>query len=98
MATRPWLTRWRKPSAAVSLPCVPKPGQTPDPALGRVIRELRERRGTSREALAYESGVTISSLAEIELGRANPSWATVKALAAALGTSMADVAARAERG
>ncbi len=76
---------------------MPKPGQKPDPALGVVIRELREARQETREALAHTSGVTISSLAEIELGRANPSWATVKALAGALGTTTADVAKRAER-
>ncbi len=76
---------------------MPKRGQEPDPGLGPALRALREKRGETREALAYRAGVTISSLAEIELGRANPSWATVKALAEALDTSMADVAAKAER-
>lgn len=78
-------------------PPMPKPEQRPDPALGPVLRELRDQRGETREALAHESGVTISALAEIEMGRANPSWATVKALCDALDISMAKLAARVER-
>ncbi len=76
---------------------MPKPGQKADPALGKVLRALREKRKESRETLAHRSGVTLSSLADIEQGRANPSWATVQALCDALDTTMAKLAARVER-
>jgi transcriptional regulator with XRE-family HTH domain len=76
---------------------VPKRDQPPDPALGKVLRRLREERGESRESLAYRSGLTTGSLAEIELGRANPSWATVRAICAALEVSLVDLAAQVER-
>jgi DNA-binding XRE family transcriptional regulator len=56
---------------------MPKKDQAPDPTLGPVLRQLRETRGEAREALAYRAGLTAGTLAEIELGRANPSWATV---------------------
>jgi len=76
---------------------MPKKDQPPDPALGPVLRRLREARGESREALAYRAGITAGSLTEIELGRSNPSWATVRALCAALGASLVDLAAQVER-
>ncbi len=74
-----------------------KPGQKGDPTLGLVLRKLREEHEETREGLAHKSGVTLSVLADIEYGRGNPSWATVRALCDALGVSMADVAAQVER-
>ncbi len=64
---------------------------SPDPALGPVLRQLRESRGLTQEALAFRSGVSISSLGRIELGRTSAAWATVVQLAHALGVSMADL-------
>jgi transcriptional regulator with XRE-family HTH domain len=73
-----------------------KAAQAPDQNLAIVLRRLRERRGTSREALAYHAGITGPSLARIELGQANPSWATVRGIAAALEVTLAELVAEVE--
>jgi len=65
----------------------------PQPALGKAIRQLREKRGTTQEALAFEAGVTTGTLSLIERGQSNPAWGTVKAVAAALDVSIAELAA-----
>ncbi len=64
----------------------------PQPALGKAIRQLREERGKTQEALAQEAGITVGHMSMIERGHSNPTWATVKAIAAALGESMAELA------
>jgi transcriptional regulator with XRE-family HTH domain len=64
----------------------------PQPALGKAIRQLREKRGATQEALAYEAGVTTGTLSLIERGQSNPAWGTVKAIAGALSTSMGELA------
>ncbi len=65
----------------------------PDPVLAAVLRRLREDRGWTMEALAFKSGVSISSLGRIELGRASAAWATVQQIADALGVSMGELGA-----
>jgi XRE family transcriptional regulator, regulator of sulfur utilization len=75
---------------------MPKKNQAPDLALAVVLRRLREGRGESQEALAYRAGLSSGSLANIELGRSNPSWVTLRALAAALDVSLVDLAAQVE--
>jgi transcriptional regulator with XRE-family HTH domain len=67
------------------------------PALGAAIRELREERDLSQEALAQKAGLTGRTVSAIETGTANPTWATVRDLAAALGVSVAGVAKLSER-
>jgi XRE family transcriptional regulator, regulator of sulfur utilization len=67
------------------------PSEQPQPALGRAIRQLRDQRGVSQEALAYEAGVTSGTLSLIERGLSNPTWGTVKGIAAALNVSIADL-------
>jgi transcriptional regulator with XRE-family HTH domain len=62
------------------------------PALGKAIRQLREKRGATQEALAYEAGVTTGTLSLIERGQSNPAWGTVKGIAAALDVSIAELA------
>ncbi|HWA54406.1 MAG TPA: helix-turn-helix transcriptional regulator [Solirubrobacterales bacterium] len=64
----------------------------PQPALGKAIRQLREERGMTQEALAQEAGITVGHMSMIERGHSNPTWATVKSIAKALGTAMGDVA------
>jgi transcriptional regulator with XRE-family HTH domain len=64
----------------------------PQPALGEAIRELRESREISLRTLAPMAGVTFNTLSLIELGQANPTWQTVKGIAAALDVSIADIA------
>lgn len=60
----------------------------PQPALGKAIRQLRTERGMTQEALAHAAGVTVSHLSTIERGHSNPTWATVKAVAAALDSAI----------
>ena len=69
----------------------------PQPALGAVIRQLRNKRGVTQEDLAHDAGVTTGTLSLIERGKSNPAWGTVKSIAAALGASVADVAKLAEK-
>jgi transcriptional regulator with XRE-family HTH domain len=68
------------------------PSEQPQPALGKAVRQLRDERGVSQEALAYEAGVTSGTLSLIERGLSNPTWGTVKGIAAALNVSIADLA------
>jgi len=67
------------------------------PALGKAIRQLRQERGMTQEALAHAAGVTVSHLSTIERGHSNPTWATVKVVASALDSSIADIAVAAAR-
>jgi transcriptional regulator with XRE-family HTH domain len=63
----------------------------PDPALGTVVRRLREERGMTREGLAFASGLTVGSIARVELVQSVPGWDTVRAIAKALNVSLADL-------
>lgn len=63
----------------------------PQPALGKAIRQLREERDMTQEALAQEAGVTVGHMSMIERGHSNPTWATVKAICVALGVSMVEL-------
>jgi transcriptional regulator with XRE-family HTH domain len=67
------------------------------PALGTAIKELREKRGLAQEALARKAGFTGRTVSAIETGTANPTWATVRDIAAALGVSVAELAKLAEK-
>jgi transcriptional regulator with XRE-family HTH domain len=73
------------------------PSDQPQPALGKAIRQLREKRGATQEAVAHDAGITVATLGVIERGLSNPTWATVKGIAAALGVSMVELAKVAER-
>ena len=64
----------------------------PQPALGKAIRQLREERGMTQEALAQEAGITVGHMSMIERGHSNPTWATVKMIAIGLDVSMVDLA------
>ncbi len=57
----------------------------PQPGLGGAVRQLRQKRGMTQEALANESGVTLSTLSVIERGLANPTWATARDIASCTG-------------
>lgn len=73
------------------------PSDQPQPALGQAIRQLREKRGATQEALAHDAGITTATLGVIERGLSNPTWATVKGIATALNTSVVEVAKAAEK-
>ncbi len=68
----------------------------PQPALGNAIRELRSKKGVSLRSFAPAAGVTVNTLSLIERGQANPTWETVKGIAAALGVSVSKLAKVAE--
>jgi XRE family transcriptional regulator, regulator of sulfur utilization len=68
------------------------PSDKPQPALGKAIRQLREEKGLTQEAVAHGAGITTATLGVIERGLSNPTWATLKGIAAGLGVSMLDIA------
>jgi transcriptional regulator with XRE-family HTH domain len=74
------------------------PLESPQPqlALGKAIRELREKRGKTQKDLATGAGITFNTLSLIELGNANPTWRTVRGIASALDVRVSTLARRAE--
>ena len=69
----------------------------PQKVLGSALRQLREKRGLTQEAVAHEARITTGSLSLIERGQRNPSWGTVNRIAAALGSSMGEVGKLADK-
>ncbi len=45
----------------------------------------------TREGLAFASGLTVGSIARVELVQSVPGWDTVRAIAKALNVSLADL-------
>jgi transcriptional regulator with XRE-family HTH domain len=60
--------------------------------LGKAIRVLRSEREISLRMFAPKAGLSVNTLSLIERGGANPTWETVKGIAAALDVSIADLA------
>lgn len=71
--------------------------ERPQPALGEAVRQLREKRGTTQEAVARDAGITTATLSLIERGHANPTWGTLKKIAEALGSSMGELSKLADK-
>jgi transcriptional regulator with XRE-family HTH domain len=69
----------------------------PQPGLGIAIRQLREKKRQTQETLADQAGIAVPTLSHIEAGHANPTWATVKDIAAALGVSISELAKLSEK-
>jgi XRE family transcriptional regulator, regulator of sulfur utilization len=69
----------------------------PDLALAGVLRVLRTERGVTQEDLAHRAGLTVAAFARIERGHANPTWTTVRRIAAALEISLPALAEAVER-
>lgn len=88
-----------QPSKASKSIVTPRTPQDPksQAALGKAIRELRNTRGATLEALASDAGITKNMLSLIERGEGNPSWTTMRGIAKALEVSVADLAKRAEK-
>lgn len=74
----------------------PRQTPRPQPALGRAIRELRQKQGATLETLAEEAGITLNMLSLIERGEGNPTWATITGIATALGVPVSTLAKAAE--
>jgi len=59
--------------------------------LGARIRQVRTERDMSQEALAFDAGVAINSIATIERGEANPSVAVLLAISRVLKVKLRDL-------
>jgi len=64
--------------------------------IGKVIRALRNERGLSLESLAFDAGTDASNLSRVERGVQQPTEEGLRAIARALGTSLAAMYAMAE--
>jgi transcriptional regulator with XRE-family HTH domain len=64
-----------------------------DPALARVLRRLRVEQGRSLESVARDADISYTTLARIEHEQTAPTWLTIRALARALGVTMAELGA-----
>jgi transcriptional regulator with XRE-family HTH domain len=64
-----------------------------DPALGAAVRSLRKARGLTQEGLAHRADLTLGTVARLELAGSAPTWATVRAVARALGVTFAELGA-----
>ena len=60
-------------------------------AMGRHVRELRERRGMARKALSQSAGVSERYLAQLEAGEGNASVLLLRNVARALGVAVSDL-------
>ncbi len=65
---------------------------------GRRLRELREAKGMTQAQLGGCPGLSLGGVRDLEQGRNKPSWETVLALAAALGTDCRAFTAAPESG
>lgn len=61
--------------------------------LGERVRELRETRGMTQEALAFDAGIHVNHLSTIERGEANPSFLVLVSLAKVLSVKVAELVA-----
>jgi transcriptional regulator with XRE-family HTH domain len=66
-------------------------------ALGKAVREARQKAGLTQEAAAKASGIAPTYISDIERGVRNPSYELLVALAKALKTPLSQIIKRAER-
>lgn len=59
--------------------------------LGRNLRALREERGLSQEAFAFEAGIHRTYISDLERGRRNPSLLVLERLSMALAIPTKDL-------
>lgn len=71
--------------------------EQPQVGLGRAIRQIRDKQGATQEDVAHKADLTTGTLSLIERGQANPTWATVRAIAGALRVSMGELGKLAEK-
>lgn len=74
-----------------------KPRSPEHAALGEAVRRLRLEAEMSQEALAEAAGTDLTQVGGIERGIRNPSYTTLLRLAAALGTSVGELASLADQ-
>lgn len=68
----------------------------PDQALAAVLKRLRDERKVTQEAVAWNAGIAVATLAKIENAQTAPSWDSVCRIIHALGVSLAELAAAVE--
>jgi len=73
------------------------PRADPQIVLGEVVKQLREERGMTQEAVALAADVHQTWLSRLECGTLNPAWGMVTRVAGALGVEVSDVAKIAEK-
>ncbi|HTD09926.1 MAG TPA: helix-turn-helix transcriptional regulator [Solirubrobacteraceae bacterium] len=66
-------------------------------ALGLAVKQRREQLGVTQETLANDSGLHQRYLSNVETGKRNPSYASLRRLAAGLGLSASELIARSEQ-
>jgi transcriptional regulator with XRE-family HTH domain len=49
--------------------------------LGAVLRAVRDEQGQTRERVAVAAGLSVGTLARLELGLSDPTWSTIVAVA-----------------
>lgn len=59
--------------------------------LGSNVRRLREAKGVSQEAFAFEAGIHRTYVSDIERGARNPTITIVERLAKSLGVTASDL-------
>ena len=70
--------------------------KTPSQAFGAVLRELREERSLTQEALALDAGTERSHISALERAEKGPSLGTILRLAQALGMPAGEIVALVE--
>lgn len=66
-------------------------------SLGKEVRERREKRRLSQEALAHQADVHTNVIGRLERGTHNPTVLTLLSIAVALNASLLDLIAGADR-
>jgi transcriptional regulator with XRE-family HTH domain len=74
-----------------------KPRSPEHASLGEAVRRLRLEAELSQEQLAERAGTDLTQIGGIERGVRNPSYTTLLRLAAALETSVGELASLADR-
>jgi transcriptional regulator with XRE-family HTH domain len=59
--------------------------------LGSRVKELREARKITQEALAFDAGIHVNHLSMLERGEANPSYLVLLSIANILRVKVADL-------
>ena len=59
--------------------------------LGARVKALREARGITQEALAFDAGIHVNHLSSLERGEANPSYLVLLSIANVLRVKVADL-------
>lgn len=73
------------------------PSGTSQAALGSALRELREEKKLTQEALAQRASVGVRVVSGLERGDGNPTWATLMAILAGMDVNLSELAQKMEK-